>query len=73
MRKTYVLAFLSQSPEGSADDFHLEPNETFLEPNEMSQSTEGSADDFHLSFPCSGTNNAFVSIPRRVRRRFPRP
>ena len=39
---------LSQSPEGSADDFHLLTGKLAGKENEvMSQSPEGSADDFH--------------------------
>ena len=89
---------MSQSPEGSADDFHprqppksgkmasvsiprrvrrrFPPGIRLLLLNhacpEMSQSPEGSADDFHESHSSSLLMSKGVSIPRRVRRRFPR-
>ncbi len=63
---------LSQSPEGSDDDFHGELIEAGFEAvEEMSQSPEGSDDDFH-SWEGDATDIRMeVSIPRRVRRRFP--
>ena len=65
---------LSQSPEGSAGDFHAVLAAQSGAANTMSQSPEGSAGDFHIGqeqLSNRPIGHRQVSIPRRVRRRFP--
>ena len=63
---------MSQSPEGSAGDFHWKVCAIGRVDRATSQSPEGSAGDFHLFRVDLEQLLLEVSIPRRVRRRFPR-
>ena len=58
--------FLSQSPEGSADDFHFQKGKHNAWNRRMSQSPEGSADDFHGTKEPSPTStaNPCLNLPK---------
>ena len=66
--------FVSQSPEGYADDFHFSPDPRGV--GDLCKCLNPPKGTPTISTECQqegiGQLSGFVSIPRRVRRRFPR-